>query len=156
MAVNVKQEKSGSFIKEREIAAETSPVSATDTEKFLEDLVQKSYYSETRHLFNIDWEIRALNEGDLAQIDQPISVTGSSLSVLYNTAMDTLARAIVGINGKPVTEIFKINPIDTEAVVNKLKEYLGKLAPEIIDKLFEAYSQVAAKRAAILEDLKKK
>jgi hypothetical protein len=133
----------------------------------LNNLIKKGQITETFHVFDIDWEMRLLNQDDLLNVQKETISKGLSESFtsrFSSNIIETLSTAIMSINGKPINSIFKDvnkNDYDTEdgyntVIRNKLRTYLGKLATDILDELFNRYTELNNKRVKEINELKKK
>ncbi len=133
----------------------------------LNKLIAKGEYSEIKEVAGVKWEMAALDEDDLlaAQRDAVTLGLHESDNGRYNAVrLGVLSFSLRSVNGSPIYEMFKneINAKDfsknQDAYRNilrlTLRSYIGKLAPTIIDKLWDEYVNIATKRDKELNEVK--
>ena len=133
----------------------------------LNSLIAKGEYSEIKEVAGIKWEMSALDEDDLlaAQRDAVTLGLHESDNGRYNAVrLGILSFSMRSINGSPIYEMFKseVNvkdfPKNQDAYRNilrlTLRSYIGKLAPTVVDKLYDEYVEIAIKRDKELSKIK--
>ena len=152
-------------IKEQSI--KSTKQSKQSTSDMLNNLIKTGQVTDTYKIFNINWEMKVLNQDELLEAQRETIRKGLSESFtarFANNIVETLSIAIIKVNDDPIHMLFKDierNKFDTEegfqyAVRARFRTYLGKLASDILDELFNKYTELNNRKIQDINELKKK
>jgi len=133
----------------------------------LNSLLKKGQITEKYEILGIEWEIKLLNQDDLLEVHKTTNIKGygdSFTSRFNSNIVETVCKSIVAIGGVKIENVFKDidrNTYDTKdgyamAVHDRLRQYLGGLAPDVIEELFNKYTDLNNRRTKEINELKKK
>ena len=134
----------------------------------LSKLLSIGQITDTFDCFSAKWEIKLLSQDELLSAHRQTIQKGLSENLssrMSNNIVETLAMAIVSVDGKPISmwlqKAVDRKDYDTDegykfGVREKFREYLGSLAPDILDELFDKYTELNNRRVKEINELKKK
>ena len=132
----------------------------------LKDLIMKGELRKVYRIYGYDWELRALDQGDiLLAVDDIKDSTETTAGRMVSIAFSKVVYSIEKINNIPIYEFFPaILPTDPKfggeklnyviAIKKALRAYLLAMPQRIVDEVYEKYVELEAERDKALDDLK--
>lgn len=144
------------------VAVQKSKSSALES---LSKLIKQGEHSDTKEVYGIKWELAALDEEDMIASQKDavsLGLENSENGRLRATKIAVLSYSIRAINGEPPFQMFSNFKMDDfpskelyrEVLRATLRTYIGKLPPTAIEKLWDAYIDVAVARDKKLDAIK--
>ena len=123
----------------------------------LEDMVKLGRLSDDVEVFGMKFRMRVLDAGDRLEMYQE---TANLEPIARGQAImiDTLARAILAVNGQPIQYAPKTKeePITREKLLEQNKTTLSECQQPVLELLYSEYENIRKWQEDIIGELKKK
>ena len=126
-------------------------------ENLLERFVVMGKLTETVNVLGQEITIQILDSGEQREVFE-LTVNKDALARMRGIQHETLARAIVSINGSPISYVAKEKEekVSKDMLITQNLETLKQANQGVVDLLFDKYEELNEKQNANIEDLKKK
>ena len=115
--------------------------------KTLEDLVFVGHIEREKEVFGLKIVLQNLSHEENQEALNAISGK-NDLAMYMSSKLESLSRAIVSINGIRATPVYEKDPKSGENIEKftqqqRMREVLKKMKTPVVDKIYEAYLEVA-------------